>query len=36
MQNKTIAKRTAALLLALLMTVGIFAGCSKGIGRAHV
>lgn len=30
MQNKTIAKRTAALLLALLMTVGIFAGCSKG------
>ena len=35
MQNKTIAKRTAALLLALLMTVGIFAGCSKGGGSGE-
>ena len=35
MQNKTIAKRTAALLLALLMTVGIFAGCSKGGGNGE-
>ena len=35
MQNKTIAKRTAALLLALLMAVGIFAGCSKGGGNGE-
>lgn len=32
MQNRTIGTRAAALLLALLMTVTVFAGCSQSGG----
>lgn len=32
MQNRTIPTRAAALILALLMTVTVFAGCSQGGG----
>lgn len=32
MQNRTFATRAAALFLALLMTVTVFAGCSQGGG----
>ena len=33
MQNKTITKRAAALVLALMMCAAVFAGCSKGGGN---